>query len=196
MNVKRKTVALVNVCTQNDFIDVNSLVYIDGSEKYLEAWEFMTDYAKKRGLKTLNFMRVNQNDFCVQGSLGVQFIPEVNKYMTENVVILPQERIDYQTIQTKGKDKNIIVHFNERPFNNENISTLLEILKIDVVYLYGLTVEDELNDIVNKLVKRKIEVRVVSDAIVEKDPEKFSDIINNWVSHGVKLVKTLGLSIK
>lgn len=179
-----KGVLFWNVDTQEDFIDPQGKLYVQGAESIRPALKQITGWAKTAGIRVVNtcdYHQINAEEIseypdyitkfpshCMAGSSGARFILETEP---ESPLI-----IDWDleiTIIAELDDpiqfRNIVLRKNAFDVfaGNRYTDTILQILKPDIVFVYGVTTNICVDNAVMGLTDRGIKVYVVKEAIKE-----------------------------
>jgi nicotinamidase/pyrazinamidase len=196
-----------NVDTQVDFIEPTGKLYAPGAEMIKPVLKKITEYAKKHHIKVVNTCdyhnpdsaELSQNpDFistfpqhCMAGTSGAEYIPETQP---ENPFVVDwtadQRRIEELKQQNP---RNIVIRkdafdvFSGNPYTE----AILQLIKPDRVFVYGVTTNVCVDQAVMGLSNRGLRVHVLQDAIRELPniPLPFE----KWSSRGIILINSRDL---
>lgn len=198
-----------NVDTQKDFMLSNGSLYIKGAEEIVANLDFLTRAAKTLNIKVVNTMdyhmpkdeELSDNpdfvntfpDHCMAMQDGSSFIEATypHRFGRESYYILTSGSFDLD-MEMIDKARNIIIPKNKFDvfLGNKNTSALVEYIKPDMVYVYGVATNVCVNCAVLGLLGRKYNVTVVSDAVKELPNSDVDSIFKEWVRLGAKFVET------
>jgi nicotinamidase/pyrazinamidase len=192
-----------NVDTQIDFIDPAGKLYVKGAEKLKPVLNKITVFAseyKIRVINTCDFHYINSNEFspnpnftttfpehCMAGTKGAEFIaetrpvlPAIVDWMT-HIAILPH-------LADANQFRNIVIRKDAFDVFEGNPYTIkiLDLLRPEKVFVYGVTTNVCVDKAVCGLVKLGFPVFVFEDAIKELPglPLPFK----KWKDVGVKMI--------
>jgi len=185
------------VDVQADFMLPGGKLYVPGAEKLLPNIRKLTD-AARRGQVFLvshgDFHPANDPEFkhfpphCLKGTAGAEFVPEAlaeNFVRVENDVNarLPDDLFEYQQIILEKQTLDI--------FETRHADALVERLGNAAEFVvFGVVTEYCVGCAVKGLLKRKLRVAVVRDAIETLTPEVGNKTLTELQSLGAKLVTT------
>ena len=173
-----------NVDTQVDFMEPDGKLYVKGAEEIRPVLEKITRFAREHNLRVVNTADYhlvnsaelsNHPDFvntfpphCMAESKGAMYIPETDP---ENPIIIDwnQELILDSHFDNPERFRNILIRkdafdvFAGNPYTGK----VLDILRPDRVFVYGVTTNVCVDQAVTGLAERGKEVFVFTDAIKE-----------------------------
>jgi nicotinamidase/pyrazinamidase len=193
-----------NVDTQIDFIDPAGKLYVKGAEKLKPVLNKITVFAseyKIRVINTCDFHYINSNEFspnpnftttfpehCMAGTKGAEFIaetrpvlPAIVDWMT-HIAILPH-------LANANQFRNIVIRkdafdvFEGNPYTVK----ILDLLRPEKVFVYGVTTNVCVDKAVCGLVKLGYQVFVFEDAIKELPGLPLP--YKKWKDVGVKMIE-------
>ena len=196
-----------NVDTQIDFIDPTGKLYVKAAEKLKPVLNKITVFASENKIRVVNtcdFHYINSNEFshnpnytttfpehCMAGTKGAEFIPETRPvlpaivdWMT-HIAILPH-------LADANQFRNIVIRkdafdvFEGNPYTVK----ILDLLRPERVFVYGVTTNVCVDKAVCGLVKLGFQVFVFEDAIKELPGLPLP--YKKWKDVGVKM-RRLGL---
>jgi len=173
-----------NVDTQKDFIEPDGKLYVPGAETLKDKLKLITRLAGKyhiRVVNTADYHYINSpeldkspdmvNTFpehCMAGTEGAEFIKETNPYNPtifdwDQIYQLPEELSDNKKYRNLVIRKDAFDVFKGSPHTEK----ILELLKPEAVFVYGVTTNICVDFAVKGLSKRVNKVYVIKDAIKE-----------------------------
>lgn len=199
-----------NVDTQKDFVDKDGKLSIVGADTIRKNLAELTNLAyeyKIRVVNTADYHLPNDKEIsdnpdfkttfpphCLIMSDGAEFIKETNpKMITNGDIVEPYYTIDWVAdfLHPEIKSvRNIIIRKNHFDVFEGNSLTdkVLEILKPDIVVVYGVATNVCVNFAVLGLRKRGYTVLVVTDAIKELPNLDVEKIYDNWKKQNVSFI--------
>ncbi len=192
-----------NVDTQNDFVEPWGKLYVHGAELIKPVWAEITKLARLHHIQVVNTADYHYiysaeidpepdmvNTFpphCLAGTPGAEFIRETRP--DDPVVFHWNVRYDYEALNTELSNSSNIVILKDAfdAFSgNSATSSIVELLKPQIVVVYGVTTNVCVDYAVRGLVERIPNVYVVKNAIKELPAIPFP--FSAWDSMGVKLI--------
>lgn len=192
-----------NVDTQYDFINPNGKLYVKGAEEIKAKLETLSLLAEKNNIKVINTSDYhsadddeisNNPDFintfpshCIAKSPGAEFIVET-KPKDDFIELLHDKEYSAEEIKNICLHRNIIIRKNKFDVFTGNIHTskILDILKPEKIYVYGVSTNVCVDWAVKGLAKKKIEIIVINDAI--KELPNISLPFKDWDKLSVKRI--------
>jgi len=173
-----------NVDTQNDFVEPDGKLYVEGAEKLKQTWRKLTELARKKSIRVVNTAdyhyfnsaELDENpDFvktfpqhCMAKTEGAEYVEET---MPEEPVIFDwnKEYLITPEIIDPGINRNFIVRKDAFDVFKGNPLTkyLVKMLKPKNVVIYGVTTNVCVDAAVMGLSRKVKNVYVVEDAIKE-----------------------------
>ena len=187
-------VAFVDIDTQKDFMEKGGALYINSSEEIKENLKKLTEFAVKKKIIILCSVDAHtENDpefskfppHCIRGKEGYEKIDETK---VEKFIIVPYEKEfipevrDYHQIIFEKKTFSI--------FDNPNFLPFLKKIRKKKFFIYGVATEYCVKSAVEGFLKERYEVFLISDAIKAIDEKKGKEIIEEFKTRGVKIIKT------
>jgi nicotinamidase/pyrazinamidase len=163
-----------DVDTQNDFMNQNGALYVEGAEEIKPNLKQLIDCAKGCGIPVIASIDAHSSDdpefneyppHCIKGTRGQQKIEETTiKRATviqdnKNVPINPDSK--FFVIEKTVFDM----------FSNKNTDTILESIKPDKCIVFGVATDICVKKAVEALLKRNYQVVLLEDAVrgINKD---------------------------
>jgi nicotinamidase/pyrazinamidase len=197
-----------DVDTQYDFMKADGKLYVPDAEAIIRNLKLLTDYAHEHGIRIVASAddhvpghrelsdapdwRQTFPPHCMRGTSGQLKIPETA--LREALVIEP-ERQEPRILAARvaAHEGDILFHKHWFDvFTNENVETVLDVLKPRTVVLYGVA-----TDVCNKyalegLLQRHPEVRLfaVKDAMKPIDAAAQEHLLKHWAEQGVRITET------
>ena len=192
-----------NVDTQEDFIDAGGKLYVQGAETIRPVLMQITQLAKRMNIRVVNtcdFHFINAEEIsenpdfvtkfpphCMAGTSGAHFIRETDP---ESPVIIDWD-IDlaiHEEFDDPERFRNIVLRKNAFDVfaGNPYTEKILEILKPDRVFVYGVTTNICVDNAVMGLSDRGYKVYIVEDAI--KELPNLPLPYENWKANGAIFV--------
>lgn len=195
-----------NVDTQFDFMRKEGKLYVPDAEKIEPALRRLTGMAAGYGLVVVNTADSHDKnshelsakpDFattfpehCMYGTIGTEFVPATKP---EDAYVLDwrDRTLDSRIV---AAHRNIVLTKDDfdvfhKTHGSPHVETVLEILKPERVFVYGVATNVCVDFAVRGLLERKLDVYVVKDAI--KGLPNIPDPTPNW--KGAKLVEAATL---
>ena len=192
-----------NVDTQEDFIDPDGKLYVQGAESIRAHLQKITELAKHKKIRVvntcdyhqINALEISDNpDYitkfpphCMAGSAGADFISETEP---ESPLIFDwdTELAVIAELDNPVRFRNIVIRKNAFDVfeGNRYTDQILQILNPDKVFVYGVTTNICVDNAVVGLTERGIKVYVVKDAI--KELPDLSLPFDTWKEKGVKMI--------
>lgn len=194
----KKKIIFWAVDCQKDFINPDGALYIQGAETIKPTLKKLTEYAKEHNILVVNTQDSHipldeelsdepdyQNTFpehCMFDTKGYEFIEETNP--EGNISTIRYINVSEPTI--KLDTRNIIIHKNKFDVfeGSPHTDKILTLINPDTVVVYGVATNVCVNCAVLGLLKRGINVWVVSDAIKELPNISVEDIYDTWNVEG------------
>jgi nicotinamidase/pyrazinamidase len=177
-------------------------LYVQGAEKIEGNLGWLTELARNKGKKVVNTADWHDKnseeiaanpDFiktfpehCMQNTRGAEFVPATNP---ENPYVIEwkQKQFDKEKIL---QNRNIVLYKDKFDVfrGNPNTEKVVALLQPEIAIVYGVATNVCVNDAVNGLLERKIQVYVPTDAIKELPnlPLPYED----WQKKGAVLITT------
>jgi nicotinamidase/pyrazinamidase len=195
-----------DVDTQRDFMEPHGALHVPGAEVLLPRLRQLTGHARSRRIPVVASVCAHgetddelsaQPDYrrtfpthCLRGTRGQEKVPATA--MCHPVVI---ENRPYDTAELTqclaGAPTQILVekqHFDV--FSNPATETLLAVMKIRLVIVYGVATDVCVHHAVVGLARRGCRVRVAEDATAALDPAAAARCVAVWRQLGVTLTTT------
>ncbi len=201
--MSNSSVLFWNVDTQEDFIDSGGKLYVMGAEIIRPNLKYLTDLAKERSIRVINtcdYHFVNAEEIsenpdyitkfpphCMAGTSGANFIRETDPEMPVIVdwdvdLAIHLEIDDPQQFRNIVLRKNAFDVFAGNPYTEK----ILEILKPERVFVYGVTTNICVDNAVMGLTDRGIKVCVIKDAI--KELPNLPLPFESWIANGAIMI--------
>lgn len=197
-----------NVDTQIDFMKPYGKLPVgenqEGAEEIESELEYLTKLAAERDYTTVNTAdwhnpyseELSENpDFantfpehCMMDTEGAEYIESTRP---ENPLVLDW-RNEYNLGEELENSREIVVYkdrfdvFEGSPHTDRVVGEL----DPDKVFVYGVATDVCVDQAVNGLLERDLEVYVVEDAIKGIDSDKSERVVENWKDNGVETVLT------
>lgn len=197
-----------DVDTQYDFMRADGKLYVPDAEQIIPNLRRLTDFAHARRIRIVASaddhvpghrelsaapdFKQTFPEHCMRGTRGQAKIPETR--LKEPMVIEPgREDAASLTDRVASHPGDFLLnkHWFD-VFTNENVETVLGVLRPRTVVLYGVA-----QDVCNKyaiegLVSRHPEIRLyaVGDAMKPIDREVAQHLLKQWAEAGVRIVQT------
>lgn len=197
-----------NVDTQYDFMrndkSFHGKLAIPGARSIEANLEKLTKYARLRDILIVNTADWHTPDskelsstpdykttfppHCLQGTLGAAFIPATSPDAAY-AISWQDQTLDEKALAFQ---KEIIIYKDQFCVfaGNPHTEKVLDILKPDRVFVYGVATNVCVNYAVLGLVRRNIEVIVIKDAIKELPNLPLDTIMEKWEEHGIRFTTT------
>jgi nicotinamidase/pyrazinamidase len=198
-----RTMLFWNVDTQNDFVEPTGKLYVKDAELLKPVWADITRFAQRHKIKVVNTAdyhyihseEIDDNpDFettfpthCLAGTIGAEFVKETNP--TEPIVYDWDKSYDIMALSVDLPSyRNFVIRKDAFDVFSGNKITepLLQMLKPEVVVIYGVTTNISVDHAIRGLKKYVKKVVVLTDAIKEipGSPQPFKE----WKKMGVKML--------
>lgn len=196
-----------DVDTQNDFIQREGKLYIQGAEVILDNLRRLTQYARAHGIRivasadnhSLQDEEISQHpDFqstypphCLKGTKGQEKVEETKPRNPLIIETEPEseEELKARLAQHQGE---IVIHkkfFDV--FTNPNTEILLNLLKPEEIVVYGVALEVcDKYAVEGFLGRGKSRVVLVQDATRAIREETRAALLSDWKDRGVGIVDT------
>ena len=197
-----------DVDTQYDFMRADGKLYVPDAEHIIHNLKQLTDHAHGHGIRIVASAddhvaghrelsdEPNFKDtfplHCMRGTPGQKKIPETA--LRDPLVIEPEAQ-DPKTLADRVRHHSGDILFHKHwfdVFTNENVETVLGVLRPRTVVLYGVAQDVCNRYAIEGLVSRHPEIRLhaVSDAMKPIDREVAQHLLNQWIERGVTIVPT------
>lgn len=195
-----------DVDTQNDFIDEDGKLYVEGAEEIRDNLKTLTEFGRENGTRILGSVDFHypedeelsdDPDFeetfpphCLEGTEGQEKISETKP---ENPLWIGSETLDKSELEEKvsGHDGEIYVRKHQFDvFENPNTKTLLDVVDPFHVVVYGVTLDVCVRKAVLGLLDLDYQVTVVEDATRAIEESGRSELLFKWKNLGVQVVNT------
>lgn len=196
-----------DVDTQVDFMRPDGKLYVGGAETIVSNLGALTRFAHGNGVRIVassdNHDPTDDElsdapDFsdtfpphCLRGTQGQARIPETA--LRDVLVVEPEDPRATVLERLEGHAGDILFHKHYFDvFTNPNVGPVLNALGIDEVVLYGVALDVCNRYAVEGLLSRhpEIALTVVTDAVRAIDEDNRDDLLGDWHSRGVSLVRT------
>lgn len=186
-----------DVDTQYDFMKANGKLYVPFAEKIIPNLKKITGFAKKNKVSviasadnhTLKDKEISSKTFpphCMKGSAGQKKIPETR---FRSAVTVSTKKLSKKNIEELKNKKNVLIEKdNYDVFSNPNTLSLLS--DVDTAIVYGVATDFCVKAAVLGLIKQKIEVFLVKDAIKEVFKKNEKKDLALFKKKGVKFLTT------
>jgi nicotinamidase/pyrazinamidase len=199
-----------NVDTQNDFVEPSGKLYTKDAELLKPVWAEITRFAQRHKIKVVNtadyhYIHSEEIDdypdfektfppHCLAGSTGAEFIKETNP--TDPIVYEWDKTYDIMALSVDLPNyRNIVIRKDAFDVfqGNKVTDTLLNLLKPEVVVVYGVTTNICVDHAIRGLKKQVKKVVVLTDAIKELPglPLPYAA----WKKMGVKMLTFSELTV-
>jgi nicotinamidase/pyrazinamidase len=198
-----RTMLFWNVDTQNDFVEPAGKLYVKDADKLKPVWAEITRYAQRHKIKVVNtadFHYIHSEEIddtpdfektfpshCMAGTTGAEFIKETNP--ADPIVFDWDKPYDVMAISLDlSKYRNILIRKDAFDVfaGNKVTEPLLQILKPEVVVVYGVTTNICVDHAVRGLKKQVKKVVVLTDAIKELPGSPLP--FKTWQKMGIKMM--------
>ncbi|HPT31735.1 MAG TPA: isochorismatase family protein, partial [Prolixibacteraceae bacterium] len=198
-----RTMLFWNVDTQNDFVDPAGKLYVKDAELLKPVWSEITRYAQRHKIKVVNsadFHYIHSPEIdespdfehtfpahCMAGTTGAEFIKETNP--SDPIVYDWDKPYDLMALSLDlPKYRNIVIRKDAFDVfaGNKVTEPLLQMIKPEVVVVYGVTTNICVDHAVRGLKKQINKVVVLTDAIKELPGAPLP--FKAWQKMGVKLM--------
>ncbi len=182
----------IDIDTQVDFIMPDGALYVKDAEKLLPIYKEISSFARSGGIPVLASADAHAADdpefkqfppHCVKGQPGQKKVPETLPdlfFVQENdgrSVEPDQLRYDHILFEKQTFDV----------FSNPKIDAYLQHLKPERVVVYGVATDYCVKAAVESLLKKNLNVYLLTDAIKAVDPSSEKEILNNLEKNGARL---------
>lgn len=197
---------LWDVDTQNDFIEEDGRLYVDGAEKIRENLERITTHAQNNDIRIWGSLDYHNEadpeisddpDFeetfpphCLQNTDGWKKIPETTP---EDPLWIDSDRLDDHELHERIDDHPTNIFFRKQRFNvfsNKNLDPALEYVDPFQVVIYGVTLEVCVNSSVQGFLDRNFQVTIIEDATRALDENNRDNLLFKWKNLGAQVVGT------
>jgi len=198
-----RTMLFWNVDTQNDFVEPAGKMYVKDAEQLKPIWSEITRYAQRHKIKVVNtadFHYIHSPEIddspdfektfphhCLAGTAGAEFIKETNP--TDPILYDWDKPYDLMALSLDfHKSRNIVIRKDAFDVfsGNKIAEPLLQMLKPEVVVIYGVIANISVDHAVRGLSKQVKKVVVLTDAIKELAGAQLP--YKSWQKMGVKLM--------
>lgn len=182
--MKTKNILFWNVDTQEDFIDPEGKLYVNGAESIRPMLNQITAYAKANGIRVINtcdYHQINAEEIssnpdfvtqfpphCMANTPGASFISETDP---EHPLIIDwdSELAIIPEFDDAVRFRNIVIRKDAFDVfeGNQQTDKILKIINPDCVFVYGVTTNICVDKVVVGLTRRGFKVVVFEDAIRE-----------------------------
>lgn len=189
-----------NVDTQRDFMEKEGKLYIQGAEEIYDSLTRLTKLAKDCNITVVNtadYHNFDSKEFsifpahCIIATDGAEFIPATypHQFSRESYTVVEYNKDAVIDEAFLKKSRNVIIHKDDFDVFKGNPLTekVLDILKPDLIVVYGVATNVCVNFAVLGLLQRGYKVVVVKEAIKEISSIPFLDIITDWKVKGAIL---------
>jgi nicotinamidase/pyrazinamidase len=192
-----------NVDTQNDFIEPSGKLYVKDADLLRPLWADITKFAQRHKIKVVNTAdyhyihseEIDENpDFintfpphCLAESPGAEFIKETNP--TDPIIFNWEKKYDMMALSVDlPKYRNIVIRKDAFDVfaGNKIAESIIQILKPEVVVVYGVTTTICIDYAVRGLRKYVKKVVVIKDAI--KEIPGLPLPYKNWSKMGIRMM--------
>ncbi len=200
-----------DVDTQHDFMKADGKLYVPGAETIIPNLKRLTDYAHEHGVRIVASAddhvpghrelsdapdwRRTFPPHCMRGTPGQQKIPETA--LARPLVIEPEPQDPAAlAARLRAHDGDLLLHKHWFDvFTNENVETVIDVLKPRTVVLYGVATDVCDRYAIEGLLERHPEVRVfaVKDAMKPIAPDAQEHLLKQWAEEGVRVIETAEL---
>lgn len=197
--VYRKSVLFFDVDTQVDFVLPKGNLYVEGADALIRTWQELTDFALRKDIKIISSQDTHSRkdiefkDFpphCVEATPGIKKISQT--LLPSHFYLDFRRRYSLEEL-TNIKDSypQIILKKNKLDvFTNPNTQELINLIKPEAVYVYGVATEFCVRGACSGLARIVDRVYLVEDGIKEISPEAKEKTFLELKSRGVKFIKT------
>jgi len=197
MSTKRFETILVDIDTQNDFMDPRGSLYIDQADAIADNVRRLISWADRQGVPVVSSVDTHvENDpefeqfppHCIVGTWGHQKI--------SGTLVEPNKKIslgDKQMDVSCELDVHRQLVFEKSRFSifdNPSAAQTLQEIQAETFIVCGVATDYCVKAAVEGLLERGKRVRLVVDAIAGVDKAKSEDIIKVFKAQGVKMVTT------
>lgn len=196
-----------DVDTQVDFMRPDGKLYVGGAETIVSNLAALTRFAHDTGVRIVassdNHDPTDEElsdapDFsdtfpphCLRGTPGQARIPET--VLRDVLVVAPEDPRASVLERLERHAGDILFHKHYFDvFTNPNVEPVVNALGFDAVVLYGVALDVCNRYAVEGLLSRHpgIALSVVTDAVRAIDEDSRDDLLGDWQSRGVSLVRT------
>jgi len=192
-------VIFIDIDTQYGFLKKGSNLYVPRTGALLDNIKTLTRLAQEKKILVISSQDTHCPDdpefkrfpvHCLKGSLEHKKIKES---LLRKRVVVPTDKIFHFSWLRSLVEKNdqiIIEKHIFSIFSNPNMSSLLEIIFPDTIFLYGLVTEYCVKEAVEGILKLGFKVIVVEDAVKEISVQEKQRLFSLWKNKGVKFTTT------
>ncbi len=198
----KSNVLFWNVDTQVDFIEPTGKLYAPGAENIRPILKEIKEYAKRKGIRVINTCDFHNADspelslnpdyitsfpeHCMAGTPGAEYISETKP---ENPFVIDWSADkSIMTLLEKENPRNIVIRkdvfdvFAGNPYTDQ----ILQMIAPEKVFVYGVTTNVCVDQVVMGLSERSYKVYVFQDAI--KELPKIPLPFDKWRSCSVEMI--------
>jgi nicotinamidase/pyrazinamidase len=197
-----------DVDTQYDFMRADGRLYVPEAESIIPNLKRLTDYAHARGFRIVASAddhvpghrelsdapdwKETFPPHCMRGTPGQRKIPETA--LRDPLVVEPEAQDPSALAARVGSHRGDILFHKHwfDVFTNQNVETVLGVLKPETVVLYGVALDVCDRYAIEGLVERHPETRLyaVADAMKPIDRDVAEHLLKQWGEEGVRIVNT------
>jgi nicotinamidase/pyrazinamidase len=202
------SVVFWDVDTQYDFMRADGKLYVPDAEAIIPNLRRLTEYAHARRIRI-----VASADDHVPGHRELSAAPDFKQTFPEHCMRdtkgqakIAETRLKEPMVIEPGREDAVALADRARThpgdfllhkhwfdvFTNENVDTLLEVLRPRSIVLYGVAQDVCTQYAIEGLVARHPEIRLlaVSDAMKPIDRDMAQHLLEQWNAQGVRIVET------
>ena len=205
-----KEIIFFDIDTQNDFMNPEGKLYVNGAENLKENLGKLTQYARMQDIRILGSVDYHSMDdseivedqpdynktfppHCMQNTSGQEKIIETRSDIANWIDSEEySENKIKEIISTKGPiffRKN-----NFDVFSNPNSTTILKTLNPKKIVVYGVAIDYCIKSAIDGFLNLKDQdIFLVVDAVEGIEEEISRELIKEWVEKGVRTVTTEGI---
>ena len=189
-----------NVDTQIDFMNSEGKLYVTGAEQIKNTLSKITQFAKDNNVQVVNTADWHYEDseelsdnpdfintfppHCMANTLGAELVPETKPEKYDCIIDWKGHKTD---INTGAKNFLVLKDKFDVFTGNQFTDRLVDSLRPDVIYVYGVATNVCVDCAVMGLLKKGYKVVVFEDAI--KELPNIPSPIQNWIDNGAELIK-------
>lgn len=197
-----------DVDTQVDFMKSDGKLYVPEAEEIIPNLEKLIKHARHENIPifgsvdyhSMEDSEIHKSDFnykntfpphCLAGTIGQEKI-EATKPLNPlwiDIKKYPDSKLKSMLYEHKGEVIIRKQHFDV--FTNPNTETILNIVKPNIIVVFGVALDVCNAHAINGFIKRGgVEIFLVTDGVKSINKEKSDQLISEWKGKGVKMITT------